>query len=131
MGIEGYPKIMVVEDDLDLRDIYTELLEHSGFYVTGFADGQEAVAAIKSGDLPQLIVLDYLLPGMNGRQFLEALANLPAVTKIPIILVSALAGETPEIIQIKSHPWVVASFTKTDITNAKLVDFVKAYFGLS
>jgi CheY-like chemotaxis protein len=131
MAIEGYPTIMVVEDDLDLRTIYKELLEHSGFTVADFSDGPAALAAIQKAEVvPKLILLDYRLPGMQGDQFLKELVNLPKIEKIPTILISALSSETPEIAHTKSHPWVTASFAKTDITNSKLVEFAKAQFGL-
>jgi two-component system, OmpR family, phosphate regulon response regulator PhoB len=131
MANENYPLIMIVEDDLDLRSIYKQLLEHSGFPVVDFADGQTALATVQEGQImPRLILLDYMLPGMNGDEFLKQLSALPNLQKIPVILISALVGETPEIANLKSHPWVTAFFTKTDITNAKLIDFVKAEFGL-
>lgn len=129
---ESYPPIMVVEDDLDLRTIYTGLLEHNSYPVTGFGDGRKALDAIIEGHItPKLIILDYLLSNdMNGEIFLNQLADQPKVEKIPVILVSALSNETGEIAKLKSHPWVVAFFNKADIAENKLVDFVNAYFGL-
>lgn len=133
MATEGYPLIMVVEDDLDLRTIYCDLLGHNGFETAGFADAESALRALDSeAPKPGLIVLDFLLPGdVNGDQFVHSLADQPNVTKTPIILVSALSSETPEIARLKSHPWVVAFFNKADIAENKLIDFVKAYFGLN
>lgn len=133
MATEGYPVIAVIEDDLDLRTIYSEILSHNGFEVTGFSDGHSALTAIVDGSIaPKLIVLDYLLPGdMNGEQFVRELANQPGIEKIPTILVSALSGEVKEIAHLKGHPWVVSFFNKGDIAANKLVDFIKAYFGLS
>ncbi len=128
---EGYPVIAVIEDDLDLREIYRALLDNSGFPVVDYADAKEALAAITAGQSqPKLFVLDYMLPELNGSQFLQQLAQHPNVEKVPTILVSALSSETPMIAMAKSHPWVVASFMKTDITNNKLIEFIKAYFGL-
>ena len=133
MPTQGYPLISVVEDDYDLRTIYTQLLEHSGFFVNGYSDAQSALAGITdpNGQPPKLIVLDYMLPGANAQQFMQALTGQPNIEKIPVILLSALSAETTEISTLKSHPWVVAFFTKTDIDNNKLVDFIKSYFGLT
>ncbi len=131
MANEGYPPIMVVEDDLDLRTIYHDLLEHNGFPVLDYADAQSALTALVEEKIqPKLLLLDYRLPEKNANQFLSELANQPSLEKIPTILISALSGETPEIATTKSHPWVIAFFTKTDITNSKLIEFVKAHFGL-
>lgn len=128
---ESYPPVMVVEDDLDLRTIYSGLLEHNGYPVAGFGDGKKALDAIVEGqNTPKLIILDYLLSNnMNGSIFLNQLAEQPGIEKIPVILVSALSNETVEIAKLKSHPWVVAFFNKADIAENKLVDFVNAYFG--
>lgn len=133
MATEGYPSIVVIEDDFDLRSIYCELLEHNGFPATGFSDAASALQSLQSGQLtPRLIVLDYLLPGeINGNLFVNSLSTQPGVSQTPIILVSALSSETPEIAQLKSHPWVIAFFNKRDIAENKLVDFIKAYFGLT
>lgn len=132
MATEGYPTVMVVEDDLDLRTLYTDLLSHNGFEVVGYGDGQSALAALRSGQVaPKLIVLDYLLSNnMNGSLFMEQLSASPNIEKIPVILMSALSSETNEIAQLKSHPWVVSFFNKADVAQNKLVDFIKAYFGL-
>src|SRR5690242_10510625 len=123
MATEGYPLIAVVEDDLDLRTIYTEILDHNGFQTIGYADGRTAIDAIASKTvMPKMIVLDYMLPGnLNGEQFVQELANHPGMEKVPIILVSALSGEVKEIAQLKSHPWVVSFFNKGDIAANKLV----------
>jgi two-component system CheB/CheR fusion protein len=133
MATEGYPLIAVVEDDLDLRTIYTEILSHNGFETIGYPDGRSALDAIAAGSVkPRMIVLDYMLPGnMNGEMFVQELACRPGAEKLPIILVSALSGEVKEIAHLKSHPWIVSFFNKGDIAANKLVDFIKAYFGLS
>lgn len=133
MATEGYPTVMVVEDDLDLRTIYTDLLTHNGFEVLSFGDGREALEALKGGQAtPRLIVLDYMLSNnMNGTLFMQELSDLPNIEKIPVILVSALSSETREIAQLKSHPWVASFFSKADMAQNKLVDFIKAYFGLT
>lgn len=130
MTSENPKTIMVVEDDLSLREIYSELLRHNNFEVVDFPDGPSAIAALQNGAVaPNLMVLDYLLPNnMNADLVVEQLENLPGLEKIPIILVSALGSETKEIGRLKSHPWVVASFNKGDITHQKVIDFVRAYF---
>jgi CheY-like chemotaxis protein len=132
MVTEGYPLIAVVEDDTDLRSIYTALLEHSGFTVNGYTDGKSALEALQSGEVkPKLIVLDYMMPGLNGGQFLTQLSEQPNVERIPTIVVSALSSESPEVARLKAHPWVIASFTKIDVSNNKLVEYIKNYFGLN
>ena len=133
MATEGYPLVAVVEDDLDLRTIYTEILDHNGFETIGYSDGRSAFEAITTGTtIPKMLVLDYMLPGdMNGEQFVQQLANQPGIAPLPIVLVSALGADAKEIARLKNHPWVVAFFNKGDIAANKLVDFMKTYFKLA
>ncbi len=123
------PTIVVVEDDLDLRSIYTELLNHGGCEAIGFSDGQSALQALQKAEVkPDLILLDVMLPGeMNGERFLQRLAEQPNVEPVPVVLVSALAAEDHQIAQARRHPWVVAFFNKAQVTNNKLADLVKGY----
>jgi len=129
--LEGSPIILVVEDDLSLREIYSKLLGHNGFEVIDVPDAASALQVMQRHETrPHLILLDYLLPdNMNADMFVKNLSSQPSQEKIPIILVSALGTETKEIAALKSHPWVLAAFNKGDITHQKIVDFVRAYFG--
>lgn len=80
--------ILLVEDDLDLRDIYTLLLEQSGFRVTGAQDGEEALACV-SGLSPDLIITDVTMPRMNGLEFCRRLHQDERLRGIPILIHSS------------------------------------------
>jgi CheY-like chemotaxis protein len=83
------PYILVVEDDFDIRDILTEILRDEGYRVGAAANGQEALDCLNGGDLPSLILLDLMMPVMNGWQFRAAQLSDPRLAGIPVIVISA------------------------------------------
>ena len=83
--------ILLIEDEPDLRETLRELLELVGFKVETAANGREGLRKLESAGNPCLILLDLMMPVMNGWQFLEALRKdpLPGRASIPVLVVSA------------------------------------------
>lgn len=81
--------VMVVEDDVDIRQLMAELLEDAGFVVLRAGDGREALAALEAGARPRLILLDLMMPVMDGIAFRTAQLQRPDLARIPVILLSA------------------------------------------
>src|SRR5512132_4356371 len=93
MGAAGDEKrILIVEDDVDVRDALMQVLEFEGYRVTGASNGEEALAALRAGGRPSLILLDLMMPVMNGSQFRAAQLADRALAAIPVIVLSADAG---------------------------------------
>ena len=67
-----------------------QILELEGFKAVGACNGVEAMDYLHTSDLPCLIILDLLMPAMNGKQFRAALLNVVDLDKIPVVVVSAL-----------------------------------------
>ncbi len=89
------PRILIVEDDEDIRDLCQELLEAEGFVVEACANGQEAIASLDRHQDPCLILLDMMMPIMNGREFMAEFVKRPlaiTIAPIPVFLVSATAN---------------------------------------
>jgi CheY-like chemotaxis protein len=82
-------KVLIVEDDLDARETMRFILERAGFEVDGASDGREALAALRGGGRPCLILLDLGMPVMDGWAFLSALESDGELAQIPIVVVSA------------------------------------------
>lgn len=82
-------RILVVEDDDDIRDSIKELLEEEGYSIETASNGQQALARIKGAGAPQLILLDLMMPVMDGWQFQKELRQVPALARIPVIVISA------------------------------------------
>jgi CheY-like chemotaxis protein len=83
------PGILLVEDDADIRQTIGEVLEEEGYLVTTASDGREALEKLESGPLPHLIVLDLMMPGMDGVQFRAEQIKRRACAAIPLLVLSA------------------------------------------
>ena len=88
-------KILLVDDNADMRDYIRRLLSGS-YIVQTVADGVAALTAIKKNP-PDLVLTDVMMPGMDGFELLRSLRSNPATQDIPIILLSARAGEESRI----------------------------------
>ena len=82
--------ILVVDDDRDIRDSLIETLEDHGFRATGAANGAEALDVLrKSPERPSLILLDLMMPVMDGPGFREEQLKNPSWAEIPVVVISA------------------------------------------
>jgi|SRR3989338_1876102 len=91
--------IMVVEDDKFLRDLLIEKLNKEGYRIKEAIDGNEALKELQ-GAKPNLILLDLILPGIDGFEILRRMKNDPALSKIPVIVLSNL-GQQDDINRAK------------------------------
>jgi two-component system OmpR family response regulator len=82
-------KVLYVEDESDIRSVGTMAMEAiGGFTVQACASGAEALAAAESF-MPQLVVLDVMMPGMNGPETFKKLREIPTTATTPIIFMTA------------------------------------------
>lgn len=88
-------RLLLIDDDEDLRDSMTDALQGAGFEVASAANGQEALERLSTGELPDVILLDLLMPVMNGWQFCEERKRNPKLAGIPIIAMSAAVSKDP------------------------------------
>ena len=80
--------LLLVEDDYDIRAMLVMILEMEGFRVVRASHGREALGLLQGGLIPDLILLDLMMPVMNGWQFREALKADARLSAIPIIVIS-------------------------------------------
>jgi CheY-like chemotaxis protein len=87
--------ILVVDDERDIRDTIVELLQDEGYAVEEARDGAEALAKARNCH-PFVVLLDLMMPGMNGWEFRARQRGDPELSGIPVVVVSAL-GRVPGV----------------------------------
>jgi CheY-like chemotaxis protein len=90
------PTVLIVDDNADAVAALAQILEYEGYGVATAYDGFEALEYLGDHSPPQLIILDLMMPVMNGWQLRTELGKLPAVANVPIVIMTALA-EAAEI----------------------------------
>jgi CheY-like chemotaxis protein len=89
------PRVLVVEDDSDLREIVCEVLESAGYDPMPAAGGEEALAALDDPHHADLILLDLTMPGMSGFELRERLLRTPELKSIPVVVMTASRAFDP------------------------------------
>lgn len=110
-------KILIIEDDKFLGELISKKLKEEGFETIIALDGQEGLIKTEE-DKPDLIVLDLLLPGMDGFEVMKRLKQKESTKKIPILILSNL-GEREEVekgLKMGAVDYLIkAHFTPTEI----------------
>ena len=89
-------KILVVDDSATERHVLVTLLEGKGYTIVTASNGEEGVAAAKR-ELPDLILMDVVMPGMNGYQATRTISRDEATKHIPVIMCTSKDQETDKI----------------------------------
>src|SRR5262249_12855346 len=99
-------RILVVEDDAFARGAMSTLLEAEGYQITSAANGWEALGQLRGPVLPHLILLDLVMPVMDGLEFCRRQSKDGRLTNIPVLIVSARDAVRPDwslVPQIVGH----------------------------
>src|SRR4051812_28226373 len=80
--------VLIVDDDDSVRDLFARAFAREGFTVRTAADGAEALQRIAE-ELPQLIALDLMMPGINGIELLAAIRQQPQTAAVPVLVTTA------------------------------------------
>lgn len=119
-------KILLIEDEKLLADLLQRKLADQGYYVFVAGDGETGLQLVKE-KRPDLVLLDLLLPRLNGLEVLEEIRNDEELRKIPVIIVSN-SGQPVEIDKAKelgAKDWLV----KTEFDPTEVVEKVKKQIG--
>jgi signal transduction histidine kinase/CheY-like chemotaxis protein len=108
---EQAPCVLVVDDDVDVRLAIADVLEESGYRVVQASNGRDALELLESGStaVPSLIVLDMMMPEMDGPTFRYAKQANPTIARIPVVVVSAYSDvlstpSTPDVRAVLRKP---------------------------
>jgi CheY-like chemotaxis protein len=114
--------ILIVEDDFDIREALTQILEEEGYAVRGASHGREALDLVAEAGAPKLILLDLMMPVMNGWQFRAEQLKDPALAPVPVLVISA----DPQV-QTKAASLGAAGLLRKPISLDDLLEAVKTH----
>jgi CheY-like chemotaxis protein len=101
--------ILIVDDDDDMREALAILLARRGYRAAEAANGQLALARLAGGLVPSLILLDLMMPAMSGWDFIKALREDEALSRIPVVVLTGYlkmlgSGPLPGTIEVLAKP---------------------------
>lgn len=111
-------KILIVEDEVAIRDMLCLMLEQKGFDPESAADYQQAVDMLKE-PYPELILLDWMLPGGSGIKFIKHLKQNELTRQIPVIMLTARAEEEDKIkgLDVGADDYITKPFSVKELTS--------------
>jgi len=116
-------KVLVVEDDFLIRESLLEILEDNGYEVVGASHGQDALTHLETNPiLPCLILLDLMMPVMDGRAFREEQLRRAAIADIPVVVVSAHHDVAEEVKGLQA-----TSYLRKPVKLAELLRVVRSF----
>jgi CheY-like chemotaxis protein len=120
--------ILIVEDDVDIREALQGLLELHGFEVLVASNGREAVEYLQGTPRPALILLDMAMPVMDGHRVLTFRKGTDGYQEVPVIILSAgMAAMNPRDRALYAANYNVAAFLKKPADPDQLLEIVERY----
>lgn len=114
--MSGRPRVLVVEDEVAIQELLRYSLEQSAFEVNVVDNAEQALSEIR-GELPALVLLDLMLPGMSGVALAKRLRTEQRTRELPIIMVTARAEETDRVqgLDIGADDYVTKPFSPKEL----------------
>ena len=113
-----YCPVLIVEDDEDLRDMMAQMLTIEGFEAATVANGREALDYLHATGKPNVILLDLMMPVMDGWEFRRRQKADPELAPVPVIILSALD-------QTRASPVDAEAFLKKPLDFNRLLELVR------
>ena len=128
MHMQQKKKILLVEDDQALAAVYKSRLELEGFEVNHVANGELALSSAVEYK-PDLVVLDAMMPKINGFDVLDILRNTPETTNVRVVMLTALsqAKDKERAKELGADDYLV----KSQVVISDVVDRIKHHLGIS
>lgn len=120
-------KILIVEDDIPLRDMYEERLKMEDFDVSVATDGEEGLAKTTE-EKPDLIILDLMMPKISGMDVLDILKSTSKTKDIPVIVLTALTTSKTKSLVYGAEDYLVKAESSLEDIVAKVKEVVAKYY---
>ena len=105
--------VLIVDDDPNLLDVTRFVIESEGIAVETARNGEEALALLRAHKLPGLVLLDLMMPVMNGWEFLSEVAKDPLLKLIPVVALTAVErAHAPGAVEILRKPMDLAALIR-------------------
>ena len=111
MSLAASPRVLVIEDDAEIRDALVEYLEEEGYEVACAENGADGLTRLGDGPLPSVVLLDSAMPVLDGAATLARLRANPAWAAIPVVLSSADA----RVAELGADRYLTKPFTVGDL----------------
>ena len=119
--MEPRATILVVDDDDDIRQVLAMVLDEAGFRVVTAANGREALERLRGDPRPDVILLDLMMPEMDGYQFRAEQQRDPALHAIPTLIVTA-GTVTPRVEELGAE-----AILRKPVSLRRLVDTIRRF----
>jgi CheY-like chemotaxis protein len=116
--------VLVVDDDADIRDSIGDILELRGYQVVRAANGREALERLRSGPLPCVILLDLMMPVLNGWEFRAQQTSDQKLAEVPVVVISG-DGSTDQ----KAASIGVQEYLRKPLELSAILDVVRRHCG--
>lgn len=117
-------KILIIEDEISLREVYTDMLRDADYTVDEAGDGEGALALVEAGDW-DLLFLDIMLPKLDGTELLKKIKANELLKDKPVVIISNL--ESDEIVKNCMNQGAVEYLVKSNINPSTLVGVANKY----
>jgi CheY-like chemotaxis protein len=97
-------RVLIVDDEIDIRESLQDFFEDKGYAVDAAANGSEALARLNGTDLPCVIILDLLMPVLDGNMTYAALQQDPRLARLPVIISTSDPARAPHGTLIMKKP---------------------------
>jgi CheY-like chemotaxis protein len=114
--------VLIVEDDADLREMMAQLLTLEGYRAETASNGREALKYLHDGPAPDLILLDLMMPVMDGWEFRKRQRDDPALARVPVVVLTAL-----DQAQARAEDLNGVDFLKKPLDFDRLLDLVRQH----
>jgi two-component system alkaline phosphatase synthesis response regulator PhoP len=116
MATAAKKKILVVEDEKDVRDLVRYNLEQEGFNVLEAEDGELALSLVRR-ERPALVILDIMLPGMSGLDICRVIRHDGDIARVPVLMLTAKAAEVDKIVglEVGADDYVTKPFSPREL----------------